>query len=91
MKIFLKIDSIKSSLGDSFTLSSDGGSVSPSAASRGDLLGGVELEVDASASSITITKLGGGAQFIQSIDKSIENCIDLNIIAEAVLIEFTQV
>jgi len=91
VKIFLKIDSIKSSLGDSFTLSSDGGSVSPSAASRGDLLGGVELEVDASASSITITKLGGGAQFIQSIDKSIENCIDLNIIAEAVLIEFTQV
>jgi hypothetical protein len=83
VKIFLKIDSIKVSLGDSFTLSSNTGSVSPNTASRGDLLGGVELEVDASASSITVTKLGGGAQFTQSIDKSIENCIDLNIDAQA--------
>ena len=86
MKIFLKIDSIKDSLGNSFILSSDVGNVSPSTVSREDLLTGVELEVDASANSITISKLGGGFQFIQSIDKSIENCTDLNLSLQSFII-----
>ena len=80
MKILIRLESIGSSLGDAFTLSLDQGSVVPNTASRGELLSGLQLEVDNAATSITVTCDSNQTVFIsKSIDTSTENCIDLSL------------
>ena len=81
MKILIKFNSISSVLTDSFTLSADYGIVSPSTASKAELVSGIQVEVDASANNITITNAENTSINITSaIDKSVENCVDLSFV-----------
>lgn len=84
MKIFLTVGSIADSIGNNFTLSANTGTVVPSSATKQELLGGIELNVDSSANSITISTefVNPPAQISQNIDKTVGNCIDLNIVAD---------
>ena len=82
MKIFLTVGSIADSIGNNFTLSANTGTVVPSSATKQELLGDIELNVDPSANSITISEQGGSAQVTQNIDKTVGNCVDLNIVAD---------
>lgn len=84
MKIFLKIDSVGEVIGDNFTFSANTGAVSPSFANKEALLGGIELEVDSNASSITVSDQAGLNQITQNIDKTVANCVELNITTEPV-------
>jgi hypothetical protein len=84
MKIFISLSSIADNLGDNFNLSSNGGIISPSSATRAELLNGIQAEVDESASTITITsQLLNNIFETKSIDKTAENCIDLNLGVQA--------
>jgi hypothetical protein len=82
MKIFLKVSSVAKSVGNNFILSADSGAVTPGFATKQELLGGIELEVNSGANSITISEYAGSAQVTQNIDKAVGNCVDLNIVAD---------
>ena len=87
MNVFLKFDSIAERLEDNFALSANVGLVSPNTATRQELLGGIELEVDETAESLTIAEQSPGTQQVtQIIDKSVENCVSLNIDFEDIFV-----
>jgi hypothetical protein len=78
MNLFLKVSSIAQRLGDDFVLSSDVGSVNPNSATRDQLINGIQIEVDETSNSVTISQESPGTeQVTQIIDKSAENCADL--------------